>query len=166
MNDFLPQTSPNALAIPPEPVEGIFGGWADMEQEAERAYLGTLMMKRPADTAPSTARLTAGQFSTTLRGNMLEAIRSLYPWTDSVQMERHLAATLSRQFGLKVAQMEIAHCLCHAEPWANVDTIATRVVEGWKRRQRVAIVEGMRGCCHDSEAIAELCSKLEAINGM
>jgi len=163
VNDFLPQTSPNTLGIPSEPLEGLFGGWADMEQEAERAYLGTLMLKRPSDTAPSTVRLTAGQFSTTLRGKMLEAIRSLYPWTDSVQMERHLAATLSRQFGLKAAQMEIAHCLCHAEPWANVDAIAARVVEGWKRRERLRLLDGARASCHDSEAIAELCKQLAAL---
>ena len=136
---------------------------SDTEQEAERAYLGTLMMKRPADTAPSTVRPTTGQFSTTLRGKMLDGIRSLYPWTDSVQMERDLAYTLSRQFGLKAAQMEIAQCLCHAEPWANVDGIATRVVEGWKRRERLRLLDGARASCHDSEAIAELCSKLAAL---
>ena len=134
-----------------------------MEQDAERAYLGTLMLKRPSDTAPSTVRLTAGQFSTTLRGRMLDGIRSLYPWTDSVEMERELAAILSRQFGLKVAQLEIGQCLGHSEPWAGVDGIASRVVEGWKRRERLRLLDGARASCHDSEAIAELCKQLAAL---
>lgn len=161
--DFLPSTSPNTLASPAEAPEGIFGGWEDTDQEAERAYLGTLMLKRPSDTDPSTVRLTTGQFSTTLRGRMLDGIRTLYPWTDSVEMERELAAILSRQFGLKVAQLEIGQCLGHAEPWSGVDHIASRVVEGWKRRERLRLLDGARASCHDSEAIAELCSKLAAL---
>lgn len=161
--DFLPSTSPNTLGTATEPPEGMFGTWEDTEQEAERAYLGTLMLKRPSDTAPSTVRLAAGQFSTTLRGRMLDGIRSLYPWTDSTVMERELAAILSRQYGLKVAQLEIGQCLGHSEPWRDVDFVAARVVEGWKRRERLRLLDGARAACHDSEAIAELCSKLAAL---
>lgn len=160
--DFLPQTGPDTFTGYSDAPEGMFGGWGDTEHEAERAYLGTLMLKKPGGEAAQ-VRLEPLHFSSTLRGRMLEGLRGLYPWADSAKMEMDLCYSLSRQFGLKVVQLEVGQCLGHSEPWREVDSIAARVLEGWKRRQRASIVEGMRACCHDSEAIAAECEKLLAL---
>ena len=133
-----------------------------MERESERAYLGTLMLRKPG-AGSATVKVEPEHFSALLRGKMLTGLRALYPWTDSQEMERELCATLSRQFGLKAVQLEVGWCLGNSEPWGEVDHVAQRVLDGWKRRSRVRLLDEARTKAHDSEAIAEVCSKLLAL---
>lgn len=143
---------------------GAIAGWADIEREAERAFLGTVMMRKPGD-AKGTVGVEAYHMASTLHSDMLKALRSLYPWGDSLEMERALCATLSRRYGLKPAQMEVAACLCNAHKWSEFDTIAQAVVDGWKRRERERLAKRMLEAAHDPETVRALVEEMQATLG-
>lgn len=163
MSDFLPGLGlgPNrGTESPPAGTYGSHDDWADVDRDVERAFLGAVMLRPCSDRTPSPVRVEASHMSSALRADMLTTLRSLWPWTDSTEMERALVAALSRRFGHKQAQLEVADCLCNGVLWGQVGPVAQDVVNGWKRRERVRIARRIMESAHDGETVAALLDEM------
>ena len=163
MSHFLPTPDTEATSGHGRPPEGDYGAiatWEEVERTAERAYLGSLMARKPQDRTRCAVRVEPSHMGSSIHAEMLTALRGLYPWTDSTEMERNLVATLSRRFGKKQAQLEVADCLCNAVPWAQVAPTAQDVVNGWARRERVRLAKRILDAAHDGETVAGLLDEM------
>ena len=163
MSDFLPGLGlgPNrGTESPPAGTYGAHDDWADVDRDVERAFLGAVMLRPCSDRTPSPVRVEASHMSSALHADMLTTLRSLWPWTDSTEMERALVAALSRRFGHKQAQLEVADCLCNGVLWGQVGPVAQDVVNGWKRRERVRIARRIMESAHDGETVAGLLDEI------
>lgn len=176
MSDFLPPTGLDTLAGSPEASTGIVGTWLDGLPEwpderrtVERAYLGTLMGWKPGFAKP-TAQVPdewLSAFGIAARA----ALRAARPWPPFPSL--YLISTLRDSFKPEYVVDEIAAYCSAALPWQALDEVATRlrVVEGKRAKlelveQRRRLVEQMLKVIHDSEAVVELCKRMEALNGM
>jgi hypothetical protein len=99
------------------------------------------------------------------------ALRSAKPWSPFPSL--YLISTLREQFKPEYVVDEVAAYCSAALPWQALDEVAERLrlVEGKRAKlelvaKRRRLVEEMLTVCHDSEAMSELCKRLEALNGM
>lgn len=136
--------------------------WLLQERDAERAYLGTLMGWNPGCPKVVTG-VEYPHFSADIRADILHVLRDLHPWEDCLKLGGMVTATLTTRYGHNAAAMEYAECLAMQEPWRELADLGKAVVEGWKRRERLRLLDGARLSCHDSEAIAEVCKQLAAL---
>lgn len=168
MSDFLPGPDFRPQGGYESPPEGDYGAialsetctWEEVERAAERAYLGAVMLRPCSDRTPPPVRVEAHHMSSTLHADMLTTLRSLWPWTDSTEMNRHLVATLSRRYGQKQVTLEVADCHCNAVVWGQVGPVAEEVVNGWKRRERVRLAKRIMESAHDGETVAGLLDEM------
>lgn len=165
--DFLPPDGKSPTPLPPVAPEAFTEAecWLLQDRDAERAYLGTLMGWNPGCQKVVTG-VDYAHFSADIRADILHVLRDLYPWEDCSNLGVMVTASLTTRYGYKVATAEYLDCLAMQEPWRELADLSKAVVEGWKRRERLRLLDGARAVAHDSEAIAELCKRLEALNGM
>lgn len=97
-----------------------------------------------------------------------QVLRSLKPWPTSPGLA--IIHELREEFKPEWVIDEVAACYGEALPWQELPGLAERLQDGHNTRARdearaarLAIVEEMRGLCHDSEAISEKCKQLVAL---
>ncbi len=176
MSDFLLQTGLDTLPDSPDASTGIVGTWLDGLPEwpderrtVERAYLGTLMGWKPGFARPAVA--VPDEWLSAFGQAARNALRAARPWPPFPSL--YLISTLRDSFKPEYVVDEVAAYSSAGLPWQALDEVAERLrlVEGKRARlelveQRRRLVEEMLKVLHDSEAVVELCKRMEALNGM
>lgn len=155
MNDFLPRPDLGLGRLPEDTPEADYGGlgsWEEVEREAERSYIGSVVFRK-AGSGRSTVAVEPKHFSASIRADLLAALRSMYPWSDITDLMMKVVYSLSRRYGKQQAQAEWVACCTNPVQWGQVDPVAQQVVNGYLRRERSRIARCMLDSAHDAEAM-------------
>ena len=173
MSDFLPPTSLDTLPDSPDASDGIVEDWMvglpewpNEHRTVERVYLGTLMQWKPDLAKPSIQ--VPDEWLSAFGVAARNALRSAKPWPPFPSL--YLISTLRDSFKPEYVVDEVAAYCSAALPWQALDEVAERLrlVEGKRAKlelveQRRRLVEEMLKVLHDSEAVVELCKRMEGL---
>ena len=140
--------------------------WHEERRNAERCYLGTLLLCQFRDGERATVKVELSDLHFDLHRILLSEIRKAAPWTDSdVLLTMLVGGAASGRYAPQLVREELADCMTLALPFSRVDEAAKGVHFHRARAERVRLLERMRSFAHDPATLRELCAKLLTVEG-